>query len=188
MCKAPWPRPICSYAAHPVSLLYTCQTNVARYPCSRLLMKASAAERLFPHAICTSSIMRTQKRFSSSRPSASSREGKLSQCKHSTLVIDAIKSRERPCRGPRHGQGCGRWRPERHTAATEAGQVLPLSTTINAEPPAGSYTAASGDLAVYGMLTGSWGGLPVTVSRSRAPTPAPPPVFARPPALRQPAR
>ena len=107
MCKAPWPRPICSYAAHPVSLLYTCQTNVARYPCSRLLMKASAAERLFPHAICTSSIMRTQKRFSSSRPSASSREGKLSQCKHSTLVIDAIKSRERPCRGPRHGQGCG---------------------------------------------------------------------------------
>ena len=123
MCKAPWPRPICSYAAHPVSLLYTCQTNVARYPCSRLLMKASAAERLFPHAICTSSIMRTQKRFSSSRPSASSREGKLSQCKHSTLVIDAIKSRERPCRGPRHGQGCGRWRPERHTAAAEAGQA-----------------------------------------------------------------
>ena len=44
---------------------------------------------------------------------------------------------------------CSRWRPERHTAAAEAGPVLPLSTTINAEPPAGSYTAASGHLAVY---------------------------------------
>ena len=77
---------------------------------------------------------------------------------NSTLVIDAINSRGRPCRGPRHGQGCSRWRPERHTAAAEAGQVLPLSTTINAEPPAGSYTAASGDLAVYGMLSPMSGG------------------------------
>ena len=48
--------------------------------------------------------------------------------------------------------------PKRHTATAEAGQVLPLSTTINAEPPAGSYTAASGDLAVYRTETGSWGG------------------------------
>ena len=48
--------------------------------------------------------------------------------------------------------------PKRHTATAEAGQVLPLSTTINAEPPSGSYTAASGDLAVYRTETGSWGG------------------------------
>ena len=83
------------------------------------------------------------------------------QCKLSQrtryLIIDATRKLGRPCRGSRHGQKCSRWRPERHTAATEAGQVLPLSTTINAEPPAGSYTAASGDLAVYGMLSGSWG-------------------------------
>ena len=84
------------------------------------------------------------------------------QCKLSQrtryLIIDATRKLGRPCRGSRHGQKCSRWRPERHTAATEAGQVLPLSTSVNAEPPAGSYTAASGDLAVYGMLSPMSGG------------------------------
>jgi hypothetical protein len=91
-----------------------------------------------------------------------------------------------------HGQECSRWRPERHTAAAEAGQAKSCHYRPQSILRSHGMTLTQRQVATrqrMSMLPSSGGGLgdSISGSGSRAPPPAPPPVRAPAPALRRPA-